>query len=240
MFGISSELASQTISKNMVWDCLVESGKVSGSLTSDILKRMTVEGWAVGVRVVIKRVKIGNETIKGLSTIISPLKIITQFMKKSLEKSYSLHVFQQSERLFLVDSFQNPNNKHVVNAQPHGLTCSCLKFKCLNKRMHKEAPQLINSLSQLISADGTKICVTEIYDHYTKTITEKVHIQCHHIQSVMKQIFHADTSLDYVMNWKQVMKELKVKSYLEKAEEADLFPANWGTFTRKTRYSAST
>ncbi len=81
MFGISSELASQTISKNMIWDCLIESGKVSGSLTSDILKRMTVEGWAVGVRVVIQRAHKGIESIKGLSTIISPLKIITQFMK---------------------------------------------------------------------------------------------------------------------------------------------------------------
>ena len=66
MFGISSELASQTISKNMVWDCLIESGKVSGSLTSDILKRMTVEGWAVGVRVVIQRAHKGIESIKGL------------------------------------------------------------------------------------------------------------------------------------------------------------------------------
>jgi len=141
---------------------------------------------------------------------------------------------QQSERLFLVDSFQNPNNKHVVNAQPDGLTCSCMKFKCLNKRMHKEAPQLIKSLSQLISTDGTKICVTEIYDHYTKTITEKVHIQCHHIQAVMQQIFHADTSLDYVMNWKQVMKELRVKSCIESQNKEDLFPTNWGAFTRKT------
>jgi hypothetical protein len=234
MYGISSELASQTISKNMVWDCLIASGQVSGSLTPDIFKRMTVEGWAVGVRVVIKRATKGLEVLKGLSTIISPLKIITQFMKKSLDKSYSLNVFQQSERLFLVDSFQDRNTKHIVNAQPEGLTCSCMKFKCLNKRIHKEAPQLIKSLSQLISSDGTKLCVTEIYDHQTRTITEKVHVQCHHIQAVMKQIFNADTSLDYVLNWKQTMKKLREKSYIESQKEVDLFPDSWGSFNRKT------
>jgi len=234
MYGISSELASQTISKNMVWDCLIASGKVSGTLTPDIFKRMTVEGWAVGVRVVIKRATKGLEVLKGLSTIISPLTIITQFMKKSLDKSYSLNVFQQSERLFLVDSFQDRNTKHVVNAQPEGLTCSCMKFKCLNKRIHKEAPQLIKSLSQLISSDGTKLCVTEIYDHQTRTITEKVHLQCHHIQAVMKQIFNADTSLDYVLNWKQTMRKLREKFYIESQKEVDLFPDNWGSFSRKT------
>jgi len=234
MYGISSELASQTISKNMVWDCLTASGKVSGSLTSDIFKRMTVEGWAVGVRVVIKRAYKGLQVLKGLSTIISPFKIISQLMKKSLDKSSSLNVFQQSERLFLVDSFQDNRIKHLVNAQPDGLTCSCMKFRCLNKRIHQEAPQLVKALSQVISKDGSKICVTEIYDHQTKTITEKVHVQCHHIQAVMKQIFNAETSLDYVMNWKETMRKLRGKSYIESEEEVDLFPDSWGTFTRKT------
>jgi hypothetical protein len=174
------------------------------------------------------------EIAKGLSTIISPLKIVTQLMKKSLDKSYSLNVFQQSERLFLVDSFQDPRTKHVVNAQPDGLTCSCMKFRCLNKRIYKEAPQLVKSLSQLISSDGSKLYVTEIYDHQTRTITEKVHIQCHHIQAVMQQIFQATTSLEYVMNWRRIMTNLKSK-LLNKAQDiSNIFPQAWGEFKRKT------
>jgi hypothetical protein len=50
----------------------------------------------------------------------------------------------------------------------------------------------------------------------------------------MKQVFNADTSLDYVLNWKQTMKKLREKSYIESQKEVDLFPDNWGSFRRKT------
>jgi len=232
MFGISSELASQTISKNVVWECLTTLGRVSGDLTHDIIKRMTVEGWAVGVRVVIKR---GYEGVKGLSTIISPLDIIRHFIKQTLNKASFLNIIRKGEKIFLVDSFQDETKKHVVLAHPEGLTCSCMKFKCLNNRMDKEAPQLVKALGQLINENGEKICVTEVYDHETGIIEEKVHLQCHHIQAVMQKIFNANTFLEYVLNWKQNIKNYRMQERAKKQqEESDLFPGNWGEFRRKT------
>ncbi len=234
MYGISSELASQIINKNTVWECLLTLGKVSGELTPDIAKRMIVEGWAVGVRVVIQRGYQGIKILKGLSTIISADKIITQFMQKILSKSVNLNVIHKSERLFLVDSFQDQRTKHVVNAQPDGLTCSCMLFKCLNKRMGQEAPQLIKALGQVISEDGSKICVTEVYDHATRTIEEKIHLQCHHIQAVMKQMFNASTSLDYVLNWKQVINNYKFQQAAKNQDNLDSFSRYRGISQRRT------
>ncbi|MDB9373268.1 hypothetical protein [Nodularia sphaerocarpa] len=239
MYNISSQLASQTISKITVWNCLVLLGKVSGNLTQFTSDRMTVEGWAVGVRVVIKRAYKGIEVFKGLSTIISPLKIAKQILERTEFKSRDLTVTRRSERLFLVDSFQDPSVKHVVNAQPDGLTCSCMKFKCLKNRMEKEAPQLLKAIGQISSPDRSKVCVTEIYDHYTRIIEEKIHIQCHHIRAVMRQAFNAFSSLEYSMNWKQVIKRYKPgqDDWINNerwSEELDMLP-ELGKFNPKTR-----
>jgi hypothetical protein len=239
MYNISSSLASQTINKNTAWKCLVSLGKVSGELNPEIANRMIVEGWGVGVRVVIKRGYKGVQVFKGLSTIISPLKMALQMMEQTCLKAAGLNVIRQSERLFLVDSFQDPSTKHVVNAQADGLTCSCMKFKCLKNRMHKEAPQLLKALGQITLIDGSKLCVTEIYDTQTRTLEEKVHIQCHHIRSVMKQAFNAFTSLEYSLNWKQVIKSYKPHSddrmsSEQWASELGILP-ELGEFKPKTR-----
>lgn len=239
MYNISSQLASQTISKNTVWKCLLLLRKVSGNLTPFTSDRMTVEGWAVGVRVVIKRAYKGIEVFKGLSTIISPLKIAKQILEQTEFKSRDLTVTRRSERLFLVDSFQDPSVKHVVNAQPDGLTCSCMKFKCLKNRVEKEAPQLLKALGEISSLDGSKVCVTEIYDYDTRSIEEKIHIQCHHIRAVMRQAFNAFSSLEYAMNWKQVIKKYKTQpndwiNNEQWSEELDMLP-ELGKFNPKTR-----
>jgi hypothetical protein len=210
MYNISSQLASQTITKITAWNCLVLLGKVSGNLTKEISDRMTVEGWAVGVRVVIKRGYNGFEVVKGLSTIISPLEMALQFMEQTSSKSIGLNVIRRSERLFLVDSFQDPSNKHVVNAQADGLTCSCMKFKCLQNRMAKEAPQLFKALGQITLLNGYKLAYTEQYDTTTMQLVGKVHIQCHHIRAVMREAFKAYSSSEYLLNWKQVIKSYRV------------------------------
>lgn len=239
MYGISSQLASQTINKNTAWKCLVALRKVSGTLTPFISDRMTVEGWAVGIRVVIKRGYKGIEVFKGLSTIISPLKMALQMMEQTLDKSVGLNVIRKNERLFLVDSFQDPSTKHVVNAQPDGLTCSCMKFKCLKNRMQKEAPQLLKALGNITLLDGSKLCVTETYDPETRTLEEKIHIQCHHIRAVMKQAFNAFSSLEYALNWKQVIKGYKPNSddwmsNEQWSQELEVLP-QLGEFKPKTR-----
>jgi hypothetical protein len=118
MYNISSQLASQTINKNTVWKCLVSLGKVSGELNPEIANRMIVEAWAVGVRVVIKR----SGSSKGLSTIISVFNMACAMSAETERKSHGLNVIRKSERLFLVDSFQDPSHKHVITAQADGLT----------------------------------------------------------------------------------------------------------------------
>ncbi|MEM7579094.1 MAG: hypothetical protein AAF316_04445 [Cyanobacteria bacterium P01_A01_bin.80] len=239
MYKISSELSSQTINKRTVWKCLVLLGKVSGELTPFISDRMTVEGWGVGVRVVIKRGYKGIQVFKGLSTIISPIKIAFQIMDETCVKSVGLNVARKNERLFLVDSFQDPTHKHVVTAHPDGLTCSCMKFKCLKNRMHKEAPKLLKALGKVALIDGSKLCYNEYYDHQTRTIEEKIHLQCHHIRAVMEQVFNAVTSSEYAFNWKQVIKNYKPQqddwmSNEKWEQELDILP-ELGKFKPKTR-----
>ncbi|WP_169222440.1 hypothetical protein [Brasilonema sp. UFV-L1] len=238
MYGISSSLASQTINKITAWNCLVSLGKVSGTLTKFMSDRMIVEGWGVGVRVVIKRGYKGIEVFKGLSTIISPLKIALQMMEQTCSKSVKLNVIRKSERLFLVDSFQDPSIKHVVSAQFDGLTCSCMKFKCLKSRMEKEAPQLLKALGQVSLLDGSKVYLTEHYDLNERTIEEKVHLQCHHIRAVMREFFDAFTFQEYLWNWKKVINSYRYSQDNRMSDEEwneSLFPVdNWGEFKRKT------
>jgi hypothetical protein len=239
VYNISSELASQTINKKTVWDCLLSLGRVSGILTKNISDRMTVEGWAVGVRVVIKRGYKGIEVFKGLSTIISPLKMAVLFMERTCLKAAGLKVTRKTERLFLVDSFQDPSTKHVVNAQADGLTCSCMKFKCLQNRMAKEAPQLLKGIGEITLTDGSKFAYTEQYDTKTRQLEGKVHIQCHHIRAVMREAFKAFSSSEYLFNWKQVIKSYRVQqddwmSSEQWSQELDVLP-DLGEFKPKTR-----
>ncbi len=238
MYGISSTLASQTINKATVWNCLVILGLVSGDLDKFTADRMTVEGWAVGVRVVIKRAYKGIQVFKGLSTIISPLKIAMHIFEREELKSRGLSVIRKNKNLFLVDSCKDPKQKHAVRAYSYGLECSCMKFKCMRNRIEKEAPQLLKALGKVSLLDGSQIAYTEQYDTSTHTLEGKVHLQCHHIRAVMRKAFNAFTSLEYLMNWKQV-----INSYVPNQDswmDADqwreeLFPPSmWGEFKRKS------
>lgn len=240
MYNISSALASQTMSKNMVWKCLTVLGKVTGKLTYSTSNRMIVEGWGVGVRVVIKRGYKGIQVLKGLSTIISPLKIARQIMEQNFIKSVGLNIIRRSERVFLVDSRQDPRNKHVVTAHPDGLTCSCMKFKCLNNRIEKEAPILLKALGEVKLLDNQKACKTEFYDLKKGDIEEKVHIQCHHIRAVMEECFNAFTAQEYVFNWKKVISSYKTQkdswvSTEQWQQDLEFFPKEWGEFKRKPK-----
>lgn len=235
MYNISSSLASQTINKNTVWQCLLSLEKVSGELTQFISDRMVIESWAVGVRVVIKRGYKGIRVFKGLSTIISPLKAVKLMMEKIELKSRGLNIIRRGERLFLVDSFQDPTQKHFVIAQAEGLTCSCMKFKCLEKRMHKEAPELLKALDKIILLNNEKLCTTEYYDFFTGNIEEKIHLQCHHIRAVMREAFNAFTSSEYVFNWKQVINRYKSQNDSINDDYLTLFPPKLGIFKRKSK-----
>lgn len=231
MYGISSALASQTINKVTAWNCLCLLGKVSGNLTKFDSDRMTVEGWAVGVRVVIKKAyKNLVEVCLGLSTVISPLKIAKQILEQTEWKSRDLNVIRKTDKIFLVDSFQDPTEKHTVAAYNDGLTCSCMKFKCMRNRMQKEAPQLLKALGEVALLDGSKVASTEQFDLRTRNIETKFHIQCHHIRAVMRKAFNAFTSQEYLLNWKKVMSEYRQHAESEIREARDsLFPAdNWG------------
>lgn len=238
MYNISSELANQTINKATVWNCLVILGLVSGNMDKFTADRMTVEGWAVGVRVVIKRAYKGIQVFKGLSTIISPLKIAMHILEGEDLKSRGLGIIRKNKNLFLVDSCKNPKQKHIVRAYSDGLQCDCMKFKCLKERMFKEAPQLLKALGQVSMIDGSRVTYTEQYDTLTHTFEGKVHLQCHHIRAVMRKEFNAFTSDEYLMNWKQVINSYvpNQDSWMDEDQwrEALFPPSMWGEFKRKS------
>ena len=238
MYGISSTLANQTIDKVTAWNCLVSLGFVSGDLTPFDANRMTVDGWAVGVRVVIKRAYKGIQVFKGLSTIISPLKIASRMLEQAEWKSHGLNVIRKNKNLFLVDSYQDPKQKHTVMAYAEGLQCSCMKFKCINSRIEKEAPQLLKALGRVSLLDGSQVAYTEQYDTSTHTLEGKVHLQCHHIRAVMRKAFNAFTSFEYLMNWKQVINSYQPSedSWMDDDEwRESIFPSSiWGEFRRKS------
>lgn len=195
MYGMSSALASQTANKITAWNCLVMQGLVPHELTKFDADRMTVEAWAVGIRVVLKRGYKGLEVFNGLSTIISPLKIATQMFLEAERKSRDLTIQRIRENVFLVDSFQKAE-KHTVMAYSDKLTCSCMKFKCLSARLPREAADLLQAMGQVTVSD------IDGSEHLVAFAKGKTHIQCHHIRAVMKQGFRAITLEDYLINRK--------------------------------------
>lgn len=234
MYGISSNLASQTINKRNAWACLLSLELVKGEMRKSDADRMIVEAWSVGIRVVIKKIYKGVQVIKGLSTIISPLKIATTILENTLAKAAGLNAVRKLKKVFLVDSSQDPAQKHTVIAQSYGLSCSCMKFKCLSNRLEREAPQLLKAIGEIKLLDNSRLCKTEVYNTKTRRIEEQIHVQCHHIRVVMKKFFNAFTSQEYLLNWREVMDSYRGEESKEIKEETEFFPPNnWGDYKPK-------
>jgi len=251
MFDLSSQLASQTISKKIVWAYLTAQRKVSGEITHSDIQRMTVELWATGVRVVLKKAAptIIEMAKKGLSTIISIWEIGRTIARETIDKSIGLAVTRKSDRIYLVDSRQG-GEKHTVAAYPDGISCSCMKFKCLSNRISNEAPKLRSAIARA-EVPGTQdaIALSEQYDTSTRRIVETDHIYCHHILACIREIFGSSSIQDYLFSYSKVTKKkstaplIREYSDAEIAEAQDLFgsqvakkitPPVWGSLNIPT------
>ncbi len=123
---ISSELASQTISKYVVGEALWRKGIDHNP------HQLFIDAWATGVWTR----QYGLISYKAIAEVLS---LIAE------NKAEALAVEQRSSNLWLVDSAQG-NGKYFVMRSGKYLSCSCPKFRCWQKRLGKECPQLLQAL----------------------------------------------------------------------------------------------
>lgn len=230
MFELSSQLQSQTVSKKIVWKYLTGKRKVTGEITHTDIQRMSIEFWAVGVRVVLRKTANTATELakKGLSTIISIWDIGRTIANDTIAKSIGLAVIRKSDRIYLVDSNQG-GDKHTVAAYPDSISCSCMKFKCLSNRISNEAPKLRSAIAKAeVPGSQDAIALTEQYDTHSRRIVETEHIYCHHILACIREAFNSSTIQDYLFSYAKVTKKSTkplVREYTDEeiAEAQDLF-----------------
>jgi hypothetical protein len=133
----SSELMSQTMSKDVV-------NAVLWHLNRKVLENysvhwLTIEAWAVGVRVYGPGVRGGVISYKDLAKILR---------KVRAAKAEQLPIQRKGKSLYLVGSFQGlAGGWHAVMDWGGHSSCDCLLFGCWNKRMRKECPELFKALN---------------------------------------------------------------------------------------------
>lgn len=134
MIEISSELASQHFSKNIIADllCYLNRTKWEQKYNRYQLK---IELWAVGVWV--------RE-----AGIVSYQDLACFIRETTLLKASHLQVEQRSLNLFLVQGVQK--SKYTVVRQRNHFRCECMLYRCRSNRLKKELPQLFEALNQKI------------------------------------------------------------------------------------------
>lgn len=131
---VSSELASQTISKNAIADLLhyLDRTKWEQNYNKHQLK---VEAWDTGVWI-------------SQAGIIS-YKDLAEFIRETTKlKAFTLAVERRSDNLFLVQGFQK--SRYAVVRSSGRYSCECMLYRCRHNRMKKEMPRLFEALNQKI------------------------------------------------------------------------------------------
>lgn len=207
--AISTALQSQTFNKRNTWQALRELGIVKDDLSKEESDRLLVEGWWIGVRVILKRsVKhILQNTQKGFSTIVSWKNIFKAIFNDSWRKSSQILTEHIQDNKFKVESFQNREEYHIVKAYPTGLQCSCMKYKCIKNRLD-EAPQLKKEFKL---SDYWKL---ERYNEKTNQLEITSSPFCHHILAVVKKEFDSHSLQEYNWKYKEIIEYLDAKACL--------------------------
>ncbi|MUL39374.1 hypothetical protein [Gloeocapsopsis dulcis] len=139
MIEISSELASQHISRYAIADllCYLNRTKWEQKYNRYQLK---IELWAVGIWVR----EAGIISYQGLACFIR---------ETTLLKASHLQVEQRSPNLFLVQGVQK--SKYAVVRQHNCFCCECMLYRCRHNRLKKELPQLFEALNRKIFCHHT-------------------------------------------------------------------------------------
>ena len=139
MINLSTQLASQTISKNAIADLLYYLGRDKWEENYN-RHQLTIEAWAVGIWVR----EIGIISYKDLA----------EFMRNSTKlKASGLQVERRSPSLFLVEGSQQ--SRYAVIRQNGHYTCECMLYRCRHNRLRKELPQLFEALNKKIFCHHT-------------------------------------------------------------------------------------
>lgn len=131
---ISSELKSQTMSKNVIKTVLhfLERTKWEDNYN---VHDLHIEAWDTGVWIK----EAGIISYKDLATIL---------VNEARAKAHQLPVQKRGENLFLVGSFQDNKLKYCVVKRDGSYVCNCMKYKCWKNRMQKECPKLYKALEE--------------------------------------------------------------------------------------------
>ena len=201
-------LQSQTFNKRNCWAALQNLGIVSSAYSPKDSDRLIVEGWWIGVRVVLKRGvdHILEKTQKGFSTIVSWKAIFKAIFKDSWDKSEDISAEYIGENLFHVRSRQNPKEYHQVIARPTGVSCSCKKYQIIKENLH-EVPSL---KQQFKLSEEWKL---ERYDEEKGKLEATSSPFCHHGIRVIRQFFSAQNLQEYAWNYQEVVNFLESEKY---------------------------
>lgn len=139
MIRLSSQLASQTISKNAIAELLqyLERHKWEKNYNRH---QLTIEAWAVGIWVR----EVGIISYSDLA----------EFIRQTTKlKASGLQVEQRSPSLFLVQGSQQ--SRYAVVRQGNHFQCECMLYRCRHNRLRKELPQLFEALNRKIFCHHT-------------------------------------------------------------------------------------
>ena len=207
--SISTQLQNQTFSKRNCWAALQNLGIVSTEYSQKDSDRLIVEGWWIGVRIVLKRTvnSLLEKTQKGFSTIISWKNVFKAIFRDSWNKSEEITARYIDGDLFHVESRREPGGYHQVIARPTGLSCSCKKYQIVKEHIH-EAPEL---KQQFKLSDEWSV---EIYNEETDKLEIISSPFCHHGIRVMREFFEAETLKKYAWKYKDTIDFLDAKRYI--------------------------
>ncbi len=134
MIKISSELASQHISRHAIGDLLYYLERIHWANNCNY-HQLTIEAWEVGIWVK----EVGIISYKDLAEFIR---------ETSIFKASGLQVQQRSPNLFLVQGSQRP--WYTVQRRSRQYICECMLYRCRRKRLRNEFPQLFEALNKKI------------------------------------------------------------------------------------------
>lgn len=129
---ISTELASQTMSKRVMQHVAIALGRTKWEDKYNV-HDLTIEAWDAGIWVK----QLGLISYRDLAVIL---------MTEARIKTFQLPVQKRGENLFIVSSFQDMQKKYAVTKVNNRYVCHCMKYKCWQKRMSKECPKLYKAL----------------------------------------------------------------------------------------------
>jgi len=136
---LSSNLQSQTISRRFVQSLLSQLGR------DFVAARLRFEPWHIGLWT--------NYGVISWHDVA--IFLFAEAEEKVNKYGSLLEVRRQGKNFFLVQSSQSPDDYYTVLRTGKHLGCSCMKFKCWNKRMQSELPRLFAALENQIFCHHT-------------------------------------------------------------------------------------